>query len=78
MITVLLFGHYRDIAPSLTLEIPPGATVADVAALLAARDPRFDGLLSRTRAAVGADFVNVNTALKDGDELAFLPPMSGG
>ena len=78
MITVLLFGHYRDVAPSLALEVPSGATVTDVAALLTARDPRFDGILTRTRAAVGADFVSADTPIRDGDELAFLPPMSGG
>ena len=79
-IRALFFGHYRDIVSSgereLTLDAP--ATVADAAAALAAAEPRLADLLSRTRVAVGADFATAETLLKDGDELAFLPPMSGG
>lgn len=84
-VRVLLFGHYREAAPpgsgdhaSFLLPVQPGVTIADVAALLASRDPRFSDLLSRTRFAVGAEFVPPHTVLHDGDEVAFLPPMSGG
>ena len=79
-IRALFFGHYRDIVSSgeweLTLASP--TTVADAATALAAAEPRLADLLSRTRVAVGADFATAETPLKDGDELAFLPPMSGG
>ena len=79
-IRALFFGHYRDIVPSgereLLLSTP--ATVADAAVALAASESRLAGILERTRVAVGADFATPETSLKDGDELAFLPPMSGG
>ena len=77
-IRVLFFGHYRDIAAEIALELPGGATVADAADALARRDPRLVDLLSRTRVAVGAEFATPETTLKEGDEVAFLPPMSGG
>jgi molybdopterin converting factor small subunit len=79
-VQVLLFGHYRDYAPggTLSLTLTEGATVADAAAALAAQDSRLTDLLSRTRVAVGGDFAPADTPLHDGDELAFLPPMSGG
>jgi molybdopterin converting factor small subunit len=80
-IRVLLFGHYRDAAPSdgtISLELSSGATIADVAAVLAAKDKRFTDLLTRTRVAVAAEFASPDTVLHDGDEVAFLPPMSGG
>jgi molybdopterin converting factor small subunit len=80
-VRVLLFGHYRDTAPEggeLTVKVPEGATVADVAARLSERDARFADLLRRTRVAVAADFAPPETVLSDGDEVAFLPPMSGG
>ena len=78
---VLLFGHYRDAAPpdgKLSLELPDRATVADVAARLAEQNARLASLLTRTRVAVATDFATPDTVLKDGDEVAFLPPMSGG
>lgn len=80
-VRILLFGHYRDIAPpdgSVALELPEGATIADAAARLAERDERLSQLLLRTRVAVAAEFAEPGTILFNGDEVAFLPPMSGG
>jgi len=81
MIRVLLFGHYRDVASEggeMTVNVPDGATVADVAVNLTGRDTRLADLLVRTRVAVAAEFASPDTTLSDGDEVAFLPPMSGG
>jgi len=78
---ILLFGHYRDALPatgSLTIDLPHGATAADAAAYLATQDSRFTDLLARTRVAVQAEFAACDTLLTDNDEVAFLPPMSGG
>ena len=81
---VLLFGHYKEAAPvgaengAFSLEVPAGATVADVARLLSARSDRLQDLLVRTRVAVGAEFAAPEMILADDDEVAFLPPMSGG
>ena len=81
-VRVLLFGHYKDAAPpggTLSLDnLPDGASVADVAARLGARDERLTDLLARARVAVNADFADADTFLSEGDEVAFLPPMSGG
>ncbi len=80
-VRILLFGHYKDAAPGGALslgELPDGASVADVAERLGARDERLSGLLARARVAVNADFADANTLLSHGDEIAFLPPMSGG
>ena len=81
IVHVLLFGHYKDAAPPggpLPLTLPGGATVADAAERLAARDARLSDLLAHARVAVNADFADADTFLSDGDEVAFLPPMSGG
>jgi molybdopterin converting factor small subunit len=79
---VLLFGHYKDAVPSggaLSLsDLPDGATVADAARRLGERDARLSDLLARARVAVGGDFAAADTVLRDGEEIAFLPPMSGG
>jgi molybdopterin converting factor small subunit len=79
-VRALLFGHYRDAAPpggAISVELPPGATAADLARRLAA-DPRLADLLARTRVAVNAEFAAPDAPLAEGDEIAFLPPMSGG
>lgn len=76
---VLLFGHYRDIAEAIEVEgLPDDATVADVAKALEARDPRFAHVLDRARFAVGGTFAQADTPVAAGDEVALLPPMSGG
>jgi len=80
-VRVLLFGHYKTVFPpqgETTVTLEEGATAADAAQALAARDPRLEDLLARTRVAVQAEFAEAETVLQNGDEVAFLPPMSGG
>ena len=79
-VRALFFGHYRDVVPSgeRSLTLPDRATIATAAAALAAMEPRLADLLTRTRVAVGTEFATPETRLQEGDELAFLPPMSGG
>ena len=82
MITVrmLFFAHLQDVAggQEIALTLPEGATVRDAADALAAQGAGFENLLAHTRVAVNAEFADADTALKDGDEVAWMPPMSGG
>jgi molybdopterin converting factor subunit 1 len=85
IVRVLLFGHYRDATPipvdsdgQFTADLPEGATVTTLAESIARLDPRLADLLKRTRVAVGTEFADPDTPLSSGDEVAFLPPMSGG
>lgn len=79
-VRALFFGHWRDRAGAgeLSLDLPEGATVADAARVLEEGNPRLAGILEKVRVAVGEEFAAPETPLKDRDELAFLPPMSGG
>jgi len=79
-VTVLLFGSLREAtgAKELALELPDGATVRDVGALLAQRLQGFDALRGRARTAVNQRVVEPDHALREGDEVAWLPPVSGG
>lgn len=79
-VRVVLFGHFKDVLPEgkTSLVLPPGATAADAAHALASRDERLSGLLTKTRVAVRGEFADGDAVLADDDELAFLPPMSGG
>jgi len=64
------------------LELPPGiATVGALAAWLRERDARGAGAFapgSPVRAAVNQDLAAPGATVKDGDEVAFFPPVTGG
>ena len=77
-VTVRLFGTYREMQgqEAIELELPEGATVAEAWEVLCRRlpqSPRLD-----PGAAVNLEYVGFDTVLKEGDEVAFLPPVSGG
>jgi molybdopterin synthase catalytic subunit len=79
-VTVLLFGSLREAtgAKELALELPEHATVAALGRLLAERLPGFDALRVRARTSVNQRLVDAGHVLRDGDEVAWLPPVSGG
>ena len=79
-VTVRLFARLRDIAGSAEMrrDIPPGATIRTVWTTLA---EEFPGMLPYERAmssALNADYARMDAEVHDGDEIAFLPPVSGG
>jgi molybdopterin converting factor small subunit len=79
-ITVKLFAVLRDETGvgELRLELPGGASVGGAVAALAERYPAIGKCLSRTARAVNLEKAGDATVLRDGDELALLPPVSGG
>jgi molybdopterin converting factor subunit 1 len=79
-LTVLLFAKLRDAAGSeaVAVALPAGATVAELRRQLAATYPAVAGLLERSAVAVNHDFADANRPLAAGDEVAIIPPVSGG
>jgi molybdopterin synthase catalytic subunit len=80
-VTVRLFAILRDRAgrDSIELRLPEGATVADALRALADTPGLADPLARLTvRMAVNRDYADAETALASGDELALVPPVSGG
>lgn len=65
-------------AGQLELVLPAMATVAAVAAPLAERYPALTRHLHRVAYAVNREYASENTPLHDGDEVALIPPVSGG
>lgn len=78
--TVHLFARARDLAgaDTVTVELPAGATVADLRHALAARFPPLSDLLERSLIAVNHEFAEAACVLTPADELAVIPPVSGG
>ena len=79
-VTVRLFARLRDIAgtPELTREVVSGATVGSLWQQLATEFPEIASYERSISTAVNADYARRNQVLADGDEVAFLPPVSGG
>ena len=79
-LTVHLFARGRELAGADTIaaELPAAATVADLRRTLAARFPAIAGLLERSAVAVNHDFAEDDRVLSAGDEVAVIPPVSGG
>jgi molybdopterin converting factor subunit 1 len=78
--TVLLFAAARDLAgaDAVAVELPSRATVADLRAELTRRFPALAGLLAKSALAVNHDFAEEDRILKPADEIAVIPPVSGG
>ncbi len=77
---VRLFARARDLggADMMSVDLLPGATVADLRRRVALLSPALTALLPRCAVAVNNDFAEETRTLADGDEVALLPPVSGG
>lgn len=79
-IRVRLFAGQRDIVgtPELSLSIVEGATVGLLWQQLVERYPRLSGYSGRMLYAVNQEFSTLATVISEGDEVGFIPPVSGG
>ena len=79
-VDLLFFGVLKDVfgAERDSLEIAPGATVADLLDRLRQRVASSPAVLRSLAVAVNREYAQPGTLLADGDEVALLPPVSGG
>jgi len=79
-VRVLFFGGLKDLAgkSSDLLELPEGALVRDVLGHYLGQVPRLKESLASLAVAVNQEYAGAETGLKSGDEVALLPPVSGG
>ena len=80
LVTIRLFARLRELAGTgeLQQELPPAADARTAWDALVAAHPALAGYERGTSCAVNEEYARWTTALKDGDEVAFLPPVSGG
>ncbi len=78
-VRVLFFGMLKDLAGTSSdeLSLPEGATVRDLLAHYS-RDPRLNPLLGSIAVSLNQEYAAPASALRDRDEVALLPPVSGG
>ncbi len=79
-VNVKLFARLRDLvgASETVCEVREGAQVSDVWRALQSQHSGIAPYASSISAAVNADFARMDSEVRDGDEVAFLPPVSGG
>ena len=79
-VKALFFATCRDIVGSreFDLEIEEGSQVGDVKRVLMAKYPNFPATTKGLSVAVNAEYVDDCAILYPGDEIAFIPPVSGG
>ncbi|MCM3764090.1 molybdopterin converting factor subunit 1 [Neobacillus niacini] len=74
---VLFFAHLRDAVGEEVLRLDAsGKTVAELKAELTSKYklPRMDTVMT----AINEEFASNDEVIQDGDEIAFIPPVSGG
>ena len=78
--TVKLFARLRDLAGSgeLIRDVEAPATVHTVWRSLTAEMPALLDYEATMSVAVNAEYARMAAAVHEGDEVAFLPPVSGG
>lgn len=79
-VQALFFAAYRDLlgTKALSVDLPDGATVADLVAELRGRGAPFDSLPTEPAVAVNRAYALHDEPLSAGDEVAFIPPVAGG
>lgn len=79
-IRLLHFASFREAVgrDQEDKDLPEGARVSDLWKVLSSEVPLFSRFPSMPPAAVNREYVPGDVLLREGDEVAFLPPVAGG
>jgi molybdopterin converting factor subunit 1 len=79
-VKVLFFGRLKELTGDVeaSIEFADGSTIEQLFALYSARHPDLAKYRSSVVASRNQEFAAWDTPLRSGDEVAFLPPVSGG
>lgn len=77
---IFIFGPLKDIFSSeaVELDLDPPMTVAQLMNRLCGEHSNIAKLLRRCRIAVNGEYVDDDWLISEGDEIALIPPVSGG
>ncbi len=78
-VTLLLFASYADAlgASSLAMELPHESTVGELLTVIRSR-PGAERLPPRPLVAVNQAYAELDSMVREGDEVALIPPVAGG
>jgi molybdopterin synthase catalytic subunit/molybdopterin converting factor small subunit len=79
-IRVLLFGVLKDMLGRTVeaIDLPEGARVREVVLYYSRVSPRFEAMVPSLAISVNQEYSRADRALREGDEIGLLPPVSGG
>ena len=79
-IGVLFFGVLKDVVgrSGETVDLPEGARVREVLFYYARKAPQFEAMVPSLAISVNQEYSGADRALREGDEVGLLPPVSGG
>ena len=79
-VRVKLFAIYQEVyqQEEIELTLPINSQVKDLVKIIIENKPRLSNWQAATKLAVNLEFVSPNFILHDGDEVALIPPVSGG
>ncbi len=79
-VNIRVFARLRDIigVAELDRDVPTGTTAQRIWDDLVKDFPDISTYTGSISTAVNAEYAKMETVLNDGDEVAFLPPVSGG
>jgi molybdopterin synthase catalytic subunit len=79
-IGILIFGVLKERLGRAgeTIELPEGARVRDVLLYYVRENPRLEEIASSLAISVNREYAGLDHSLREGDEVALLPPVSGG
>ena len=79
-IGILFFGVLKDVVgrSAEAVDLPEGARVRDVLDHYAREAPQFEAMVPSLAIAVNQEYSGADRALREGDEVGLLPPVSGG
>ena len=79
-VNLLFFGLIKELLGRAqdSIEIADSSSIEDLFQQVAARNPELQKFRSSVVASRNQEFASWNTPIRAGDEVAFLPPVSGG
>ncbi len=79
-VRVLFFGMLKEVTSKSaeSIELPEGSSVRDVLSHYVKTNSRFEAAAASLAVAVNQQYSSAETELREGDEVALLPPVSGG
>lgn len=79
-VEVQFFSQLKDVmqTAALEMEMPPGATVADLLGQLFARSPKLRDWEKNLLVGAGVEFVGREHRLRPNEQIAIMPPVQGG
>ena len=81
-VRVLYFAKAREVASTSeeSIELPEAAATSDLISIIVARHPKLQGVLTSCVLALNQEYLSQGQSvlLKANDEVAIIPPLSGG